>query len=79
MRHSAKTAAEIGDHAKAFLDSLFDRPEENDVSCRYSLDPGNAKAELLLRSCADLSFNLLSVEVYSLGGILIEQVSATVD
>lgn len=47
------TTADIIDHAKGLLSSLVDKREEDDVHCRYSLDFGDAKAKLVLRSCAD--------------------------
>ena len=53
-----KTTAEIVDHAKGLLSSLVDRREEIDVRYRYFLDSRDAKAELLPRSCADLSYSL---------------------
>lgn len=53
-----KITAEIVDHAKALLSSLVDRREDNDVRYRNLLFPRDANAELLPRSCADLSYSL---------------------
>ena len=45
------------DHAKSLLSSLIDKRAKNDVICRTLLDPGYTKAEILLRSYADLLYN----------------------
>ena len=50
------TTADIIDHAKSLLSSLIDKREEDDVDCRYPLGAEDAKAEILLRSCADLLY-----------------------
>ena len=50
------TTADIVDHAKSLLSSLIDKREEDDVGLPCLLDPGDAKAEIWLRSCADLSY-----------------------
>ena len=52
-----KTTAEIVDHAKGLLSSLVDRREENNVRYQYLLGPRDASAELLPRSCEDLSYS----------------------
>ncbi len=51
------TTADIIDHAKSLLSSLVDKREEDHVSGRHSLlDPGDATAEILLRSFEDLLY-----------------------
>ena len=52
------TTADIIDHAKSLLSSLVDKREDDDVGDRYLLDPGDGKAKLLLRSCADRLYSL---------------------
>lgn len=53
-----KTTAEIVDHAKGLLSSLIGRRKKNDVRYQYLLNPRDAIAELLPRSCKDLSYSL---------------------
>ena len=50
------TTADIIDHARSLLSGLIDKREEDDVGCRYSLDPEDAKAKIFLRSCAVLLY-----------------------
>ena len=48
------TIVDIIDHARSLLGSSIGKRREDDVNCRYTLGSGDAKAEMLLRSCADL-------------------------